>query len=286
MQVRIRDAVWRAATMLLAAIFAGPEVVSLAAELEYPLAIVAGNAGEVFLVDRNVPGVWKATDGTLELFFQGEKKFRTPLNAPRCIAVDAEGRILVGDTSTRQVYRFNAEGKPEALLTGLGIGMPMSIAINKAGEILVADLELHRIWKVPAAGGEAALFVEIAAPRGLCIDSQDRLWVVSHGKNQLVRVAPDGAIEPIVKERTFNFAHNVVVDAEFNAYVIDGYEKAIWKIPPEGKPEKLVEGEPFKNPVGLARRGDDLLVADPHAKAVFQVSKDGKVTRLELMPKP
>jgi hypothetical protein len=43
-----------------------------------------------------------------------------------------------------------------------------------------------------------------------------------------------------------------------------------------------VSGEPLVNPVGLARHGDDLLVVDPRANAIFQVDARGKPTKLEL----
>ena len=51
---------------------------------------------------------------------------------------------------------------------------------------------------------------------------------------------------------------------------------------PKGKPVKWVEGKPLNKPVGIAWQGDRLLIADPHAKALFEVSKDGKISQLEL----
>src|SRR5947208_723260 len=98
-----------------------------AAELKYPLAIATDSEQAIYLADRNLPGVWKATGGKLELFIEGSTKFRTPLNAPRCILVDQKGRVLVGDSSTREVYRFDAERKPQPLTKG-GVGIPTALA--------------------------------------------------------------------------------------------------------------------------------------------------------------
>ena len=64
------------------------------------------------------------------------------------------------------------------------------------------------------------------------------------------------------------------------AFVTDGYSKAVWKIPPGGKPEKWVSGDPLVNPVGLTWKKDNLLVVDPRANAVFEVTPDGKVTKV------
>jgi sugar lactone lactonase YvrE len=254
--------------------------VRVQAQMQYPLSVAATDAGLLYVADRDVPGVWKVDAGELTAYFTGSKKFRTPLNAVRCLALDRSGALLAGDTSTREVYRFDKDGKPVPLTNG-GIGMPMALAVNSRGEILVADLELHRIFKVPEQGGKPEQVAEVPAPRGVCSDSEDRLWVVSHGKNQIVRVLTDGKIETVVEGRPFQFPHTIVLDAEKTAYVADGYAKAIWKIPPGGKPEKWVSGEPLINPVGLARNKAGMWIVDPHAKAVFQVSPDGKLTRVE-----
>ena len=224
------------------------------AQMQYPLGVVAAEDGTIYVADRNLPGIWKITDGKLEAFFKGSKKYRTPLNAVRCVALDRKGALLVGDTATREVYRMSADGKPTPLTDG-GIGMPMSIAVDSSGQLLVADLELHRIWKVPAEGGKPEVFAEIRAPRGVCIDGDDNLWVVSQGENQLVRFDPSGKKTTVVSGRPFKFPHNVVLAADKTAFVTDGYARTIWKVPPGGKPEALVSGEPLTNPVGLAWLG-------------------------------
>lgn len=254
-----------------------------AAEFQYPLAVAAKADGPIYVADRNLPGIWTVKDGTAEILFQGSKKFRTPLNAVRCLAIDAKGRLLAGDSSTRQVYRFEAD-KPEQPVplaqNTVGIGIPMAMAVNADGTIFVADLETHRIWKLPAEGGQPEEFIQVPAPRGLAFDDDGQLWVVSHGENQLLRVDAKGTIEPIVKGRPFQFPHNVVIGENHVAYVSDGYAKAIWKVDAAGKPEKWISGDPLKNPVGLARLGEALLIADPHAKAVFKAAPDGTLTVL------
>ena len=251
-----------------------------AAELSYPLAIAASESGEIYLADRNLPGVWKIKDGVLSLYFEGSKKFRTPLNAVRCLAFDKDGKLLAGDSSTREVYRFDETGKPVPLTSG-GIGIPMSIAVNKAGELFVADLELHRLWKVPEAGGKPEEFAEVAAPSGLGFDDAGNLWVISRGKEQVLKVSPEGKTEAVVKSRVMNFPHNVVLDKSGTAYITDGYEKAVWKLVSGGEPAKWVSGTPFDNPVGICQLGDKLLVVDPRAKAVFEIDAEGKVSKVK-----
>ena len=72
------------------------------------------------------------------------------------------------------------------------------------------------------------------------------------------------------------FPHNIALDKDQNAYICDNYSRAVWKIEPEGKIEKWISGEPLDKPVGITYSGERLLIADPHAKKVFEVSLDGK----------
>ena len=251
----------------------------------YPLA-VAVHEDTIYVADLKLPGVWMVKDNKVSIFYRGEKKFRTPLNAIRCLAVDKNGRLLAGDSATRNVYRFDEEAKPVALLTNsVGIGMPMAIVVDSRGDLLVADLETHRILRVDAKDNSLTPVANVPAPRGLAIDDQDRLWVVSHGAHQIVRIT-EKKVERIVEGRPFKFPHHIALDGEGTIYVADGYGKAIWKVKGTAA-EKWVTNESFVNPVGVAWSGDSLLVADPQANRLLAISRDGQVSvRLPISPAP
>ena len=142
--------------------------------MQYPLAVVGTEKGPIYVADRKLPGIWKITDGKAEVYFQASKKFRTPLNAVRCLAFDKDGKLLAGDSATREVYRFDDKAQPQPLTKGK-IGIPMSIAVDGEGEFFVADLETQRIWKVSAKGGEPEEFAILAGVRGLAFDSKGNL---------------------------------------------------------------------------------------------------------------
>lgn len=250
----------------------------LAADMQYPLSIAGGKDQAVFVADRFLPGIWKISDGKFELYFQGSKKFGTPLNAVRCVAVDSKGRLVAGDSATRDIYRFNAENKPEPL-TKARIGTPMAIAFDSKGDILVCDLEIQQVVKVPEAGGEPVMFAEVTGPRGIAVDADDRAWVISNGgKNQVLRILPDGKVEKVPEGRPFEFPNHIALDKDQNAYVCDNYSHAVWRIPKDGKPEKWISGKPLDMPVGVAVVGENVWIADPHAKMIFQATLDGKLT--------
>lgn len=253
----------------------------------YPLSAVVDGDGAIFVADRKLPGVWKIVDNTPAIYFQASNKFGTPLHAVRCLALDHEGKLLAGDSATTTVYRFDDEGKPQPAHTGR-IGIPTAIAVNKAGDIFVADLEpgRHAIRKIPAGGGEAVEFAKVGAPRGMTIDDEGRLYVVQHVGDLLIRIAAEGKSETLVAGQPLKspaFPAGIVLGMDGTAYLADGYNHAVWKVPPGEAPAILVEGEPLVHPVWLAWRGENLLVVDPRAVSpLIHVTLDWKAKPVEL----
>lgn len=276
--------------LLLTAVFCSQSVGQDAApapkEFSYPLAVVANSDGVTFVADRTLPGIWKIENGQKSLHFHASKKFRTPLNAVRCLAIDHQGKLLAGDSGTREVYRFDDAGQPQPLTKGW-IGIPMAIAVAPDGTIYTADLEVHRIWKMPAEGSEMPTeFAVINSPRGLTLDSDGNLWVLSTSSmdGQIQKITPDGKIEPLIKDHPFNLPHNIVRMDDGSFFVTDNYEHAVWKVSADGKPEKFVSGPPLDRPVGLCRSGENLLVADPHIRTIFTLASDKSLTVLVSSP--
>ena len=246
-----------------------------AAELQYPVALAATPSGTVYIADRKLPGIWKLENGELEIFVPGKKTFGGFLNAIRCLAIDTEGQLLVGDSATREVYRIDKEKKATPLTAG-GIGIPMDIAVTRDGDILVTDLELHCVWKIAKDDNKLSKFATVAGPSGVALDEKQQLWVVSRAKNPLQKVLPDGTVETVVADRPFQFPHDVILNASGTAFVTDSYQKCIWKVVPGQPPTPWVSGGSLQNPIGLTWSGEDLLVVDARARDVFRISADGK----------
>lgn len=247
---------------------------SAADPMQYPLAVAAAPDGTVYVADRDLPGVWKIANGERTVYFQGSKKFRTPLNAIRCLAIDAEGRLLAGDSATRDVFRFE-DGQPKPLTNG-NIGIPMALAVGTDGTIYASDLELQQLVKIPAAGGKPETVAKINAVRGLAFEQPNKLWVVSHHQPAVRRLTLGATVESetILADRPFQFSHHIALLDDGSALIADGYAKTIWQVRPGQAPITWRQGEPFRNPVGITRSGDRVFVADPHAKRVFEVTGD------------
>jgi sugar lactone lactonase YvrE len=249
--------------------------------MDYPISVAFAPDGSMVVVDLNLPGLWRvpAGGGKPELIYRGSNLLRKTMNRPRCVAIAGDGTILVGDTATREIYAIAADGTgdPKALTNGF-IGIPNSLAITGENTLLVADLESHFVYQLPIEGGQPQLFSKTNA-RGLHVAADQQVIAVlaPAGGTHVVRVNPEGDDEPIASQTEFQFPHNVVKAADGSYYVTDGYAKAVWKIGADGATEKLVEGAPLMNPVGLAIDSDgNLVVADPHAKQLFRIDSASK----------
>jgi len=251
-------------------------------EMLYPIAVAKSSDGLVYVADRDLPGIWKVDKGVATVYFQGSKKYRTPLNAIRCLAIDSTGTLYAGDSATREIYKFNSQAEPGPLTNG-AIGIPMELDFDSQANLFVADLERHTIFQVKP-DGVVSEFAQVQAPRGLAIDSLDRVWVLSSVGDSLVRFTPSKSKEVVITGTPFEFPNQLAVDEEFNAYVCDGYAHAIWRIAAGGEPKKISGGEPLVNPVGIIIDGPRLLIADPRAKSIFLLGRDGGEKLLSFFP--
>lgn len=268
--------------------------VARAEDWKYPRCVARDTEGRILLSDKDFHGILALKDGQLTPVYQGSPKFRTPLNAVYPILVAADGTTYVGDSATREVYSLSADGKLTALTSGRGadvpkeeyhpgkIGIPTQLATNSQGEVFATDLELQRVWKIPKGGGEPVEFAVAAGARGVAVDKDDHVWILTSQAPQLRRFTPDGKeSKVIVAEAKFEFPHQVLVRPDGEAIVSDGYARTIWKVSPEGAVEKLFAGDPLVNPVGIAfGEGESVLVVDPRAPGLFEISKAGEIKKL------
>jgi len=255
------------------------------AEVAYPLNLAVGPAGEITIVDLDLPGLWRlaAPDESPTLFFRGTKLLRQPMNRPRCVVALTDGSVLVGDSASRDIYRIAADTTELKGLTDGFIGIPMSLIVDPSGEtVYVGDAEKRALFRFPLAGGKPELVARVNA-RGLSFGPEGLLWAITPDDAAVVTIDDQGKVEPRVTGRPFQYPGGIVHVGQ-TAYVTDGYGKAIWKIAPGEAPQKWFEGQPLKHPVGIAKTDDALLVADPHNKQVFRFKRTDAPTAEPLLP--
>lgn len=248
---------------------------STEAGLKYPLAVAV--AGDVqYVVDLDLPGVWKFQGGKPEVFVKGTNLLRTPLNRPRSIAMHPEGGVLVGDSATREVYHVSQAGAdPKPLSNGM-IGIPMAIAVAPDGQMIyVGDAEKRSVVRLPIGGGEPEMVAPVNA-RGLAFDGEDTLWAVTPDDAAVQRIDVAAKThEPVITGRPYRYPNGLAWGGDFGL-VTDGYGKSIWKFTADGKTEPWVEGAPLTGPVGITMDADAVWVADPKAVQLLQFNKQSK----------
>ena len=235
----------------------------------------------LYVVDRNLPGVWKIVDGQAEVFYQGPKQFRQPLNAPRCIALH-QGRVLVGDSAARNVFWVTADQPPVAL-SEEPIGIPMALAVGPAGQLYVADLELHQVLVIDGAAegpSPAKKLADIRAPRGLAVDAAGEVWVATGTQQPIRRIATDGTVSVVVGESKFKYPAGIAVLPDGTVVVSDSYDKSVSKVAADGVITPWVQGKPWVHPVALTVAGDSVLVADSRGGAIRSIDSAGQVKTL------
>ncbi|MCR4414051.1 MAG: hypothetical protein NUV77_16670, partial [Thermoguttaceae bacterium] len=245
--------------------------VSRAAEMAYPVSTAARD-GRFYVADQDLPGIWLLAEGRREVFFQASKKYRTPLNAVRCVAIDTAGNLLAGDAATSDVYRFpkgEKGSKPEPL-TGGKVGVPVDLAVDKQGNVFVSDAAMNCVWKLAPDAKRPEKLASVTGPRGLAAADDGTVWALSLRENPLLKIAPDGTTTALVKGRPFEFPNDVAVDQDGTLYVSDGYASAVWKVTPSGEVAKWISGKPLVRPLGLTWHEGRLLITDPAAKNIFR----------------
>jgi DNA-binding beta-propeller fold protein YncE len=248
---------------------------------QYPIA-VATDGDALYVVDLDLPGVWKVNGSDRELFVQGTKLLRTPLNRPRCIAVHPQGGILVGDSATREVYYIPAaNAAPEPLSSGR-IGIAMAIAISPDGQTMyVGDAEKRNVVRLPIGGGEPEAVADVNA-RGLAFDHEGTLWAVTPADSAIYRIdVSSNSSTAVVTGRPFQYPNGLVWVGEYGL-ITDGYRRTLWKFTADGQTEPWFEGPPLVGPVGIASDEKVVWVADPKERQVFEFNLEDKEHRTRL----
>jgi DNA-binding beta-propeller fold protein YncE len=129
-------------------------------------------------------------------------------NYPRGIAVDDTGPgcptytcVLLADTDTGSVVKFDANGSPVWALGSKGAIKAWSLAVGPDGTVYAPDVSKDRIVVISAAGAQVRQFGstgrgerQFLFPRGIAVDPTDgTLWVADSQRGDIQHLTPTGA---------------------------------------------------------------------------------------------
>jgi cysteine-rich repeat protein len=143
---------------------------------------------------------------------------------PDAVAADGAGRIYIADTQHHRVRRVELDGSVTTI-AGIGtpgfsgdggaatsaqLNEPAAVAVDGVGRVFVADAANHRIRRIDIDGtivtiagtgiagfggdGAAAIFAQLANPRGLAVDGLGDVIVADTDNHRIRRITDDGTI--------------------------------------------------------------------------------------------
>jgi peptidylamidoglycolate lyase len=220
--------------------------------------------GNVWITDFEAHVVKKFTpDGKLLLTLgtpgrSGEDE--THFNRPTDTAITPGGDVFVSDGyGNRRIVHFNAQGKFVKAWGTYGSGpgqfsLPHMIVVDSRGVLYVADRNSGRVQLFDQKGRFLNQWGNLIMPWGLCMMSNDELWVCGSSpqwwrrddsypppRNQLfMRFSLDGRVQQVwgvpigvdgkdTKPGECNWVHGMAIDAQGNIYAGDILGKRLQK---------------------------------------------------------
>jgi uncharacterized protein (TIGR03437 family) len=203
--------------------FRGDDGLAVAAQLNFPAGLAVDRSGAVYVGDSKNQRIRKFTaGGSIATVLGGSAT--TTLSLPTALSVDAEGTILVADTTVMAhsytvagawtvvagtgASGFSGDGGPGAKAS---LAAPHDLAADPAGNVYIADGA--RIRRVDRRGiiqtiagdgyihsvgdGLAATSALLNQPMAVALDSNSNLYIADSGTQRIRQVVPAGTIRTI-----------------------------------------------------------------------------------------
>jgi ABC-type spermidine/putrescine transport system permease subunit II/DNA-binding beta-propeller fold protein YncE len=271
-------------------------------ELNKPRSVAVDSQDNLYAVDMTGRVQKFSPEGKYLLFWQMQQ---TDLGKPKGMCRDCFGNIVVVEPHYQRLNHFTTEGNLVARWGQRGTNegqfiMPRAAAINSRGEVFVSEYgEVERVQKFMLSANSdgspvserrstsntlAARFLfsfgrpgtgpgEFNRPEGLCLDTQDRLYVADSCNHRIQVFSSGGKFlraygKPGTGKGELSYPYDICVDAKGWQYVCEFGNSRIQVFDANDQPIEIIGrpgGEPgqFNNPWGVALDSiGNLYVAD------------------------
>ena len=228
----------------------------------YLVDVAIADDGDLFAVRRDPPAVLRLQPvaSPFEVALTARSTITGPLQAPRSIAIDDEGRVFVGDTATRTIYRLDAD----KLTPFASCLTPARLAV--ADETLyIANPSLQRLERFAIAGGKAGQ--PVAAARIRSVSSRGSSVFVLNAEGAVFELQGEKLTQEFTDEALLYPADLAALENGF--LISDSYAGEVVRYDEDG--QRVETLTPAKYPTALDVRGQILRVLDPKAKTAYRV---------------
>ena len=232
--------------------------------------------------------------------------------APRAVAVAADGSLYVVDSMNNRIQHLSPSGQvlqvwgthaslADGAAPGGTFSEPWGVAVGPDGSVYIADTWNHRIQKFTSDGQFVTMWGHFGqgdtpdafyGPRGLAIDAKGRVFVADTGNKRIVVFDPNGEYitqfgTPGMDIGQLDEPVAVALDVVGNVYVTDTWNQriqlfspdpsgqvytAINEWPVDGWNGQSVENKPF---IAIDTTGN-ILITDPEMCRVITFSPEGQ----------
>jgi sugar lactone lactonase YvrE len=211
------------------------------AMLNGPSGVAVDTTGNLFIADAsnqrvrqvNPGGVISTVAGTGSFGYTGDGGPATSarLNAPRGVAVDAAGDLLIADSGNLRIRTVSPSGVITTLAgngsqgyfsgysgdggaaTAAQLYRPTGIAVDPAGDLFIGDSNNNRVREVDPSGvistiagtgvfgysgdGGPATSAQLNGPSGMAMDAAGDLFIADTFNNRVRKIDPSGVISTV-----------------------------------------------------------------------------------------
>lgn len=249
-----------------------------AARFRAPHGVAVDGAGNVYVADTHNHAVRKITPAGAVTTLAGKVEIKNGLpvggfadgkgaearfRAPRGVAVDGAGHVIVADTENAVLRKVAADGTVTTLAGGAGaagykdgpakdarFNYPQQVAADAAGNVVVADTWNQAVRRVAADGmvttvtNSAACF---PSPRGVAVDRVGNVAVADADVQTVCLITPSGQLSVLAGSASrhggadgaagvarFNRPCGVVAYGEGQLVVSDNFGHTLRTVAPDG----------------------------------------------------
>jgi uncharacterized protein (TIGR03437 family) len=244
--------------------FSGDGGPGKSASLHSPFGLATSVTGEVFIADRDNFRIrhldgqnaisTTAGDGRLLAAQNGVPAQLATFLDPFGVSFDAQGQLLVADTSNNIIRRRNPDGTLTTIAgtgaqewsgdngpaTQAGLRGPFSVTADASNNLFEAEIDFDRVRRIAPAGTIATIASGLNAPTQAVIDPAGIIYIADFYNNRIVRRAADGTITSYLT--SVANPGGLALDAGGSLYFTEWSAGRVWRVSSSGKLTLLAGG--------------------------------------------